>query len=483
MHAQPLRRSLNHPASLWLAFALVQCWIVYQAYQHGPQIFGDVDLYRWWMLGGLEGWLGWPVLDYSWVYPIGALVPMLLPALVTSTVEHYQVAWMALVLLCHIAAFACLIHPRLLSRKPSASAPSFNQEPRRAGAWWWLAFLAALGPIWIGRLEGVLAAIILLALIAIPSRPGAAAILATAGAWIKIAPGAIVIALVCGARGLAGRAKQSSTWRWAARHVVIPAGCVSLVLVAVALLGGAGGRALSVFGQQSGRGLQVESVAATWFSLARLWNPDISFAFNPDIITWEVVYPAATAVAAVLDVVMLLAVLAVGYLTFRASRRLPLGSPQQLEVIYLSVTAIMAALIVFNKVGSPQFQAWLGSCIAAGMACAPAQGTLSRPTPGQPGLSQTTPGQTNRRWFLPAIITLLAAGLTYLLYPVFYGPFLSGQAPMIAVAAVRNVLLVVLLAWATWSLARIAMPRGGASRHQGLSQPSLSSGPVCPDPM
>jgi hypothetical protein len=46
------------------------------------QAFWDVDLYRWWMWQGLHQGV-WPVLDGDWVYPAGAVLPMLLPALST----------------------------------------------------------------------------------------------------------------------------------------------------------------------------------------------------------------------------------------------------------------------------------------------------------------------------------------------------------------------------------------------------------------
>jgi hypothetical protein len=38
---------------------------------------GDVDLYRWWVSRGTDAGL-WVGIDTAWVYPIVALVPMIL---------------------------------------------------------------------------------------------------------------------------------------------------------------------------------------------------------------------------------------------------------------------------------------------------------------------------------------------------------------------------------------------------------------------
>ena len=60
----------------------------------------------------------------------------------------------------------------------------------------------ALGPIFVGRLDGVVAPLILVALVVATTRPRLAVAVATAGAWIKIAPGAVVVALAATRREL-----------------------------------------------------------------------------------------------------------------------------------------------------------------------------------------------------------------------------------------------------------------------------------------
>jgi hypothetical protein len=348
---------------------------------------------------------------------------MTLPGLFTSTTRSYQIAWMGMVAALNAVALWMLA----------------RQKRRGAGAcWWWLGFLALLGPIWIGRLDGIIAPLMLIALIHGVRQPGKtvwlAVTLATLGAWIKIAPGAIVIAIAVCSRRL----------RDALARVVLPGILVSAIVVNLALAGGAGSRAWGVFGQQGVRGLQVESVAATWFSLARLWNPSVAFGYNRMIFTFEVQGDQAQTVAGALDSLLLAAIATIALLTWVAARRqlkfsLPDGDSRAAEgaggtvdVLLVGTITLTAALIVFNKVGSPQFQAWFGPCVAAAIAFA-------------------TP-ETRRWWRLPGVLVLVIALLTGAIFPEDYGPFLDGTLRMIVIAAARNLAVVALMAWGVWRL-------------------------------
>lgn len=93
--------------------------------------FHDVDLYRYWM------WLGahlgvWPVLGGAWVYPAGAILPMLVPAAVSTTSGYvYALVWCALVTVLDALAVVVLMR----------RSRSF------AGTWWWMGFMVLLGPV------------------------------------------------------------------------------------------------------------------------------------------------------------------------------------------------------------------------------------------------------------------------------------------------------------------------------------------------
>ena len=333
-----------------VAFVLAHAWVVLQAILHSGEIYGDVSLYHWWARQGFTSGL-WPVLDYDWVYPVAALLPVTLPAAGTSGFLAYAIVWTAMVVALNAVALW-----RLVGTPPRG----------RLAAWWWLVFLVALGPIWVGRLDGVIAPLILLALLEARRRPAVATAIATLGAWIKIAPGAVVVAL----------AATQRTVRGFLRDVVVPGAVVSVVVVGLALVGGAGERAWSVFGEQQARTLQAESVAATWFSVARFWDPSATIEYNRVIFTYEIAGDAARAVASALDVLLPVAVVVIGLLAFMATRRRPELAH---EVLLLSAAATLLALIVFNKVGSPQFIAWPGPPLAAALALAgPGRDTCGR---------------------------------------------------------------------------------------------------------
>ena len=393
--------------ALVVGFVLAHAWVVLQAVFHTGEIFGDVALYEWWARQGFTSGF-WPVLDYDWVYPAAALVPVTLPAVGTSGFTAYATVWSAMVV-----ALNAVATWRLVRTPPRG----------RLAAWWWLLFLVALGPIWLGRLDGVVAPLILLALLEARRRPALAVAIATFGAWVKIAPGAVVVALAATRRAARGLV----------RDVVLPGALVSIGVVGLALLGGAGERAWSVFGEQQARTLQAESGAATWFSVARLWDPSVAIEYNRVIFTYEVVGPAARAVATTLDLLLPLAVVVIGGLALAATRRRP-GLTH--DVLLLGAAATLIALIVFNKVGSPQFVAWLGPPVAAALALA---------GPGARHL-----------WSPPAAGMLGVAVLTQVLYPLQYGAFLRGEPMMVVLPALRNVALVILLVGVVWRLGRLA---------------------------
>jgi hypothetical protein len=92
--------------------------------------------------------------------------------------------------------------------------------------------------------------------------------------------------------------------------------------------------------------------------------------------------------------------------------------------------SLVVALIVVNKVGSPQFQAWLFAPVILWL-------VLDR-----------------ARAKAPAAIVLVLAGLTCLVYPLNYDALLRAELLPVLVLSIRNVLLLVLLAVGIRSLLR-----------------------------
>jgi len=402
-----VRARLTHPAALWVGFGLVHAWLTVVGVVIAPQTsFNDVDLYRWWMhLGLADG--QWPVLDFPWVYPAGAVAPMLLPGLVgTVSMVGYALTWCLLVTLLDGLATAALLRER-----PDGSRTT-------TGAWWWLVFLVALGPVALGRLDAIVVPLMILALLAGVGRPRLAAALMTVGAWIKVAPGALLLPLVAAVRR-------------PVRDVVVPALVVCVVVVGAVAAGGGIGNIASFLTDQSARGLQVESVTATPWVIASLWRDDVVIRLNDVLNTWEIVGPGTTTAAAVLDTALALAVgLVAGLLWWARSKG------RSVAALVPGAFLTLIVLVVVNKVGSPQLLAWLAAPVAV---------MLGRPT------------AAGARWLRAlATTTLAAVALTQVVFPWGYLRLLSGSESITAILVLRNLLLVALLVLAVVGLLRTA---------------------------
>lgn len=401
----PEQTWLTRPATVWTGFALVHAWLTWVGVVVAPaRSFHDVDLYRWWMHQGVHDGI-WPVLDGPWVYPAGAVLPMLPPALVgTVSTAAYALAWCVLVTVLDAVAMTALL--RVDGRRGAIAV------------WWWLAFLVVLGPVAIGRLDAIVAPLMVLALVLGLRRPRLAAVLLTVGAWIKVAPGVLLLPLAAAARH-------------PVRDVVAPALAVCTVVVAGVAAGGGLANVTSFLGTQTGRGLQVESVTATPWVLASLTRDDVAIRLNEALITWEVTGPGTTTAAGGLDVLLVLAVAVVGGLLWWTR------TGARPDAAFLpGALALLAVLVVVNKVGSPQLLAWLAAPVAV---------LLARPD------------GVGRRWLRGVATTVLVAALlTQVVFPWAYLDLLAGSAGVAVVLAVRNVLLVTVLVLAVVGLVRVA---------------------------
>ena len=145
-----------------------------------PVPFGDViGAYRFWIdywhqTGQLVG------IDTPWVYPLLALVPML--AVSVAGDAAYGPAWVVLVTVLDIGALV------LVARRS------------RKLAWWWVLFTACLGPVAIGRIDGVALPIAIAGVLAIGARPLLASVLLSVATWVKVWPAAIIAALLVAGR-------------------------------------------------------------------------------------------------------------------------------------------------------------------------------------------------------------------------------------------------------------------------------------------
>jgi len=431
---------------LWSAFVAVHAVVVLGALTGPSQPIGDVEsVYRTWMQQGVGGgdWVG---IDRPWVYPLLAAVPMLLARV--GSAEHYGQAWLTIVLVLNAGAFGVLIggirRPWARTRRAGATVDAVHGRRHVAPAWWWLAFLLALGPIAVGRIDAVTVPFAIVGLLLLSSRPLAASVLLTVAAWIKVWPAALVVAAVVALRGRARR------------DVVVAAVATTVTVVAISLVLGSGATVLGFVGEQAGRGLQVESPAATaWLWRAAAGMPGAFVYYDHQILTYQVEGDGVGAAARLTTVLMALVVLLVLLLGLRAVRR---GASAVHLLAPLSL-AFVAALIVTNKVGSPQFVSWLAPPVVLWLVLARRGGPSAA---------------------VPAALAVGIAALTQVIYPWEYQALLGVEPWMLVLITVRNAAEVVLLVVALMQLWRAGTPARVTSSSRAENSADASRKPQNP---
>jgi hypothetical protein len=341
-------------------------------------------------------------IDSQWVYPIVAFVPMILSLAFGPTL--YASTWLSLVMLLNIVAFGLL-------------TGWGRTRTHNAAAWWWVAFLLLLGPIALGRIDSVTVPLGMIGVLLLARHPRVAALVLTVATWIKIWPAALLAAIIITVR-------QRTT-------VLVTAITTSLLIIATALLMGSGSNVFSFVTQQTGRGLQIESPISTiWLWMARAGVPGTFVYYDQAILTFQVDGPGSDLAASVMTPLLAIAALAICALGFLAVRR----GASTIELLPALALALVTAFIVFNKVGSPQFESWLAVPVVFGL---------------------VTQLQGGRSFRVPVILVLAIAALTQTVYPYLYGYLLAVNPIMLITITTRNLLLIAVLAWAVASIVRL----------------------------
>ena len=386
------RRFLAGRASLWVAFALVHGTLVALNLWAPGWPLGDVTaVYRVWAENAAAGYVRMGV-DAPWVYPILAFAPM--AASLAFGPEWFGQSWLAVVVLLDAVAFSILLGNRRLSRS------------RRIAAWWWVGFLALLGPIALGRLDAVTAPLAIAGLLWAAGRPRVASALLTIGAWVKVWPAALLAALVIASR------KRGD--------VVTVAVALSLGILGVSLLAGSGLNAVGFVAEQAGRGLQIEApLAVAWLWQIAGGSSAVEIVYDRDILTFQIEGPGADAAAGLTTSLMAFGVVAVLLIGIRAAR----GGAAFGRLLPPLALAFVAVLMLANKVGSPQFVTWLAAPVILGLVLQP------------------------RRFAVPAVLTAAVALFTHVIYPYWYGWLLIANPAFVLILTAKVVLLVVLAGW------------------------------------
>lgn len=396
---------MRSPIALWAGFVLAHLWLGMLALYAPGQPIGDVtSVYRFWIVDYAFQGHGWVGIDTVWVYPILAIVPMIAAAALGP--DLYASTWLSLVMVANAVAFAVIL---TMGRRLGVS---------HAG-WWWLGFLVALGPVAVGRIDSITVPLALLGMLLVVARPMLGGVLLTVAAWTKAWPAALVAAVVIALRDR-GR-------------VVVGAAATTAIVLVVALALGAGANVFSFITQQTGRGLQIESVIATpWMWDATLGPGHSQVYYDTAILTFQLRGDGVANAAALATPSLALAalvLLGLGILATRSGR-----TPG--EVLPPLVLALTLAMIIFNKVGSPQFVTWLAVPIVFGLL--------------------TAASGTGRSFRVPAVFGIVIAVLTQSFYPYLYHELLGvPKLAMVLLLTGRNLLYLALFAWAVVALVSV----------------------------
>ncbi|MFT4122863.1 MAG: glycosyltransferase 87 family protein [Microbacteriaceae bacterium] len=392
---------LDSRVALWCAFLVVHLVYGLVNLYSASNPFGDVRVvYPAWLDEALQAHyvVG---IDGPWVYPVLALVPMFAARLFGA--DLYPNTWLSMILALDAIALGALT--------------GWGRRGRSlAAGWWWTAFLAALGPIAIGRIDAVTVPIGIVALLFLARRPRLSAALLAIATWIKVWPAAIIGALLV-----------------ASRHRLLVLGgalITSGLVIAIALVFGSGWNVLSFITEQTDRGLQIEAPVSTfWMWLAAAGHPGSYVYYDRTILTFQIAGRGTSVASALMNPVLAVAVVVVVLLAVRIVVR---GRGDR--IVPLVALALVATLIVFNKVGSPQYISWLAVPVVAAVAAG---------------------GRTRSDMRMPGRLVLLIAALTQLVYPYLYDYLVTAQPLLVVILTARNLLLVALFGLCLAELSRL----------------------------
>ena len=386
-------------SSLVAASFLVHLWALTASKLFPDAIsFGDLSLYDYWAYQ-VDNGTGVYGLATEWVYPALAFVPIWIAGAIN--IVSYEISWLIVVFALNTAAILLLVRPATNGKLFSGTHAS----------WAFIVAVFLLGPVAVSRIDSVSAALAIFGLVAIGrNSTGIAAALFTIAGWIKIWPIALFVSMFASFKNRV--------------QPFVVATLISVSIIAVGVIAG-GTKVLSFVTQQQERGIQIESVIATpWMWLAKFGSANLFF--DDVVLTNQVSGTFVQELASISNYVLFGAL---GITFFLAIRAVRAGRDRTQVFALASLTGVLD-LIVFNKVGSPQFMIWLAVVLVALVYF---------------GVNKSK---------LPIALGAAILLLTQLVYPIFYVDLLGLETLPLGLLTLRNLLLVALLVWANLQLSK-----------------------------
>lgn len=382
--------------AIWLVLRLVALAIII-GWIPWPELVNDLTIYGTWVTDTLQ--FGRFPTDEMWQYP-----PLAGPVFVAGAWLPGQRLGFALLFLAFDAAIMAM-----LARQAGRSGLS-------AGTRLWALLPVIVGPLLLARFDVVPTAFAVAAVLA-AARPAASGVLAAIGAWLKVWP-LLVLAAV--------------------RRPDLPRaalGALGASAVIAGVLAVSTEEPMSFLTGQRDRGLQIESLAAWPFLVARALGAPVEVVYRYGAHEVEAAGVDLVARGATLATLLLLALVAIQRLR-GALEPLP-GADVALATVLFSVAT--------SRVFSGQYFIWL---LALAAVCLADPVTRMRRT----------------------IWLLIAAGLaTHLVYPWLYSALLAGSPIAVLVQTVR-----VGLTLAATGTALVVLVHPGRAHTSGSPPSSIS---------
>lgn len=397
-----LKRLIAMPRNFWfiLLVALVaQLTLIWFGTAAGDP-FGDVRyIYDAWISNMRVGGYLLGITD-PWVYPYPAQIPLWLADLASPT--DYLSGWYLLVVNTNMLLVAYLL--------------GWGKKMDRFKAvWFFIGCVFLIGPVAIARLEVFSVALTLMAATAFfENKESRSTQLFNLATWIKVSPFASLVTVFI----VSDKKKK----------FILNMAIASAVIIGIGLALGGAENLFSFASMQSGRGIQVESsIAVIWLIGLLLGIPGIKTYYDNEIVTFQISGFGVTEVASVMTIIQFLALGITIWLGFRAKAN---GADRNVLFAWLMLTATLD-LLVFNKVGSPQYQLWVvGAAFFGVLASVP-------------------------KWRMVSVITLVTSALSWLIFPVFYGSLLDGAPLGVGLLVLRNLGIIAILVFANLQLIKL----------------------------